>query len=89
MSSSEDNAMGAVPDIDDDDLFGDDDNEAPAEARVLSDRELDSGDDEDGDERAAKADSEPMDYESGRENRILDSTIWRHPIPKPIDGEVS
>jgi RNA polymerase-associated protein LEO1 len=74
----------------DDDLFGSEDqSDAPAErVRELSDRELDSGDDEDRDDRAPpKPEAEEIDY-GGRDARILDSTVWRHLLPKPSDGEV-
>lgn len=71
-----------------DDLFGGSEDEE--QVRELSDRELDSGDDEDRDDRAApKADAEEMDYDTMRDARILDSTVWRHPVPNPADGEVS
>lgn len=70
------------------DLFGGDDDDVPAEkTRELSDRELDSGDDEDRNDRAPQ--EEEVDFESGRDARVLESTIWRHPLPKPVDGEVS
>lgn len=87
-SDSEDDVMDAVVDDGDDDLFGDDD-EAPADkARELSDRELDSGDDEDRRDRAPRAD-EDVDINESREARIMETTLWRHPVPKPADGEVS
>jgi RNA polymerase-associated protein LEO1 len=71
----------------DDDLFGSEDG-SEEKVRELSDRELDSGDDEDRNDRAPpKADAEEMDYDT-RDARILDSTVWRHPLPKPADGEV-
>ena len=72
------------------DLFGSD-SEAGAvkKVRELSDRELDSGDDEDRDDRAPQeAEDEEIDYDSGRDARVLDATVWRHPLPKPADGEV-
>ena len=72
-----------------DDLFGSEDGSAE-HVREFSDRELDSGDDEDRIERtASKADAEEMDYDTMRDARILDSTIWRHPLPTPVKGEVS
>jgi RNA polymerase-associated protein LEO1 len=89
MSSDEDDVMDTVADGEED-LFGgdDDDNDTPAEkTRELSDRELDSGDDEDRNDRAPQ--EEEVDYEGGRDARVLESTIWRHPLPKPMDGEVS
>lgn len=70
-----------------DDLFGGG-SEDGENVRELSDRDLDSGDDEDRNDRAPKADAEEMDYDT-RDARVLDSTVWRHPVPKPADGEVS
>lgn len=82
-SDSEDDVMNAEGD---DDLFGDEEGE---KVRELSDRELDSGDDEERNDRAPpRADAEEMDYDT-RDARILDSTVWRHPVPTPADGEVS
>jgi hypothetical protein len=74
-----------------DDLFGSGSEDGAVETKVreLSDRELDSGDDEDRDDRAPEnADAEEVDYDSGRDARVLDSTVWRHPLPKPFDEEV-
>lgn len=86
-SASEDDVMDNAGEGDDD-LFGSEDGSAE-KVRELSDRELDSGDDEDRNERAPpKAEAEEMDYDT-RDARILDSTVWRHPLPKPADGEVS
>jgi len=79
--------LDAAPD---DDLFGSDDGEEETRVRELSDRELDSGDDEGRSDRAPKkADAEEVDYDTGREARVLDSDIQRHALPKPIGGEVS
>ena len=72
-----------------DDLFGDesgDEVEQPTKTRELSDQELDSGDDEGRSDR--EPEKEDVDYVSGRDARVLDQTIWRHPLPKPADGEV-
>jgi len=72
-----------------DDLFGDesgDEVEQPTKVRELSDQELDSGDDEGRSDR--EPEREEIDYISGRDARVLDQTIWRHPLPKPADGEV-
>ncbi|KAG4442751.1 hypothetical protein IFR05_001768 [Cadophora sp. M221] len=86
-SESEDDVMDAGVDADDD-LFGDDD-EAPADnVRELSDRELDSGDDEDRRDRAPRAD-EDGDAGDSREAQVLETTLWRHPVPKPADGELN
>ncbi|KAL2067311.1 hypothetical protein VTL71DRAFT_1735 [Oculimacula yallundae] len=87
-SESEDDIIDPVVDDGDDDLFGDDD-EAPADnVRELSDRELDSGDDEDRRDRAPRAD-EDADIGDTREARVLETTLWRHPVPKPADGQLN
>ena len=88
-SSEEDDIMDNADDLQGD-LFGGSDDEAPVEkTRELSDDELDSGDDEDRNDRAAdKGDNEDIDYETGREANIQDYTVYRHPLPKPVDGEV-
>lgn len=79
--------MANAPD-EDEDLFGDDE-EVPAEKiRELSDRELDSGDDVDRNDRAPKDDVEIYD-DSGRDARVLEQTIFGHPVPKPANGEVT
>jgi hypothetical protein len=88
-SSEEDDMMDNMGDLEDD-LFGDDDDEEPPEkVRELSDRELDSGDDEDRNDRAAREEAEEVDYGDGRDVQIQESIVWRHPVPKPVDGEVS
>jgi RNA polymerase-associated protein LEO1 len=91
-SSEEDDVMDNAADLEDDledDLFGDDDEEEPIEkVRELSDRELDSGDDEERNDRAPRDDAEEIDYGNGRDVQIQESTVWRHAVPKPVDGEV-
>lgn len=85
-STSEDDVMDTAGDADDD-LFGSE--EGGEKVRELSDRELDSGDDQDRYDRApAKPDSEDIEYASNRDTRVLASTLWRHPLPNPADGEV-
>jgi RNA polymerase-associated protein LEO1 len=84
-SSSEDDPMDPAEDVEDD-LFGDEDDGPTIKAQELSDRELDSGDDEDRGDRVHRA--AEVDDDSGRDARIMESTIWRHPLPKPFDGEV-
>jgi RNA polymerase-associated protein LEO1 len=87
-SASEDDVMDAAEDSNDD-LFGEEDEVAPERVRELSDRELDSGDDEGRYDRAeGKLEAEEVDSDSGRFARIQETTIWRHPLPKPVDGEV-
>jgi len=87
-SASEDDVMDTAGGLEDD-LFGSDDGDGETKIRELSDRELDSGDDEGRSDRAPEKETEEIDYESGRDARVLDQTIWRHPVPKPIGGEVS
>lgn len=85
-SASEDDIMDIAGDVVDD-LFGSED--GGEKVRELSDRELDSGDDEDRDDRApAKPDHDDIEYNSDRDTRVLASTVWRHPLPNPADGEV-
>jgi RNA polymerase-associated protein LEO1 len=73
----------------DDELFGDEDAKSEQERR-LSDRELDSGDDEDRDDRAPDhldeeaAQTSPND----RDARIMDLAFPRQSIPNSTDGEV-
>jgi RNA polymerase-associated protein LEO1 len=91
-SSEEDDVMDNAADLEDD-LFGDDDDdgdddELVEKTRELSDRELDSGDDEERNDRAPRDDPEEIDYEGGREAQVQESTVWRHPVPKPVDGKV-
>ena len=71
-----------------DDLFGDDDEEPTENVRELSDRDLDSGDDEDRDDRGPRNEPEEIEYGGEKEVRIQESTVYRHPVPKPQDGEV-
>jgi RNA polymerase-associated protein LEO1 len=72
-----------------DDLFGDEDDAQSEQERALSDRELDSGDDEDRNDRAP----EPMDdfgQQIGthdREARIMDADFARQAVPKPTNGQ--
>jgi hypothetical protein len=82
MAPSEDEAMTPLSDGEDD-LFGDDEPEV-ANVRELSDRELDSGDDEDRDDRERKADEEDQ-YE--REAQIQEIRLMRHGLPNPVDEE--
>lgn len=73
--------------IEEDDLFGDDDGEVQP-VRQLSDEELDSGDDEDRNDRTQNDD---MDVDTGptRAARIMDVELGRQTVPLPADGEVS
>ncbi|KAF4637427.1 hypothetical protein G7Y89_g648 [Cudoniella acicularis] len=87
MSSSEDDVMNAEPDVEDD-LFGDEEEAAIENPRELSDEELDSGDDENRYDRAQKTgDAEENQAGGSQELRISENTIWRHPLPKPVDEE--
>ncbi|RFU36038.1 hypothetical protein B7463_g351, partial [Scytalidium lignicola] len=85
-SESEDDVVNSISEVEDD-LFGDDDDAGQTKTRELSDQELDSGDDEGRYDRAADRDGEQDDEGSLRDARILESTLWRHPLPKPSDGE--
>lgn len=76
---------------DEDDLFGDEDEVQSEQERALSDRELDSGDDEDRNDRAADR-MDDMGQQIGtqdREARILDADFPRQAVPTPKDGEAS
>ncbi|EKD15890.1 uncharacterized protein L3040_003253 [Drepanopeziza brunnea f. sp. 'multigermtubi'] len=85
MSSvSEDDIVDAVVESDGD-LFGDDDDMPAEKIRELSDRELDSGDDEDRRDRAPRA--EGVDPGNSKEVQVLEQLLPRHPVPKPADGE--
>ncbi|TAQ88525.1 hypothetical protein B7494_g3138 [Chlorociboria aeruginascens] len=83
-SSSEDDLIDNDAEAEDD-LFGDDDKGDEDQARELSDRELDSGDDEDRRDKVRNT-KKPED-DAGMDARILEATLYRHPIPKPVDGE--
>ncbi|KAH8808289.1 Leo1-like protein-domain-containing protein [Xylogone sp. PMI_703] len=85
-SDSEDDVMNSASEVEDD-LFGDDDDAGEqTKTRELSDQELDSGDDEGRYDRVADRNGD-QDEGSLREARIMESTLWRHPLPKPSDGE--
>jgi hypothetical protein len=85
MSTSEEDALDAASGLEGD-LFGSDDEE-PAKVRELSDQELDSGDDEGRDDRAHQVEAEDQDGDN-LDAHIMETTVWRHPLPKPVDGEV-
>lgn len=72
--------------MDEDDLFGDDEEAGTPAARELSDRELDSGDDEGRDDRVSRDDQVLPEQ---REARLMDVYVVPHPIPTPTDGDVS
>ena len=72
--------------VDEDNLFGDEDEAGTPPARVLSDRELDSGDDEDREDRIRQDEEIGPDQ---REARVMETDVVPHPIPNPSDGEVS
>ena len=87
MSASEDDVLNPSTGLEDD-LFGSDDDDAPAEKpRYLSDEELDSGDDEGRRDRAQSEDAAEEDGNDSRVRRILEASIARHTLPKPIDGQ--
>ena len=72
---------------DDGDLFGDDGDNISEPERALSDRELDSGDDEGRNDRRREGteDQEPVETYAAR---FTSKLIARHPFPQSIDGEV-
>ncbi|TVY78369.1 RNA polymerase-associated protein LEO1 [Lachnellula suecica] len=90
MASSEDDVVNSEPELEDD-LFGDDDGEgdepAAPKPRELSDEELDSGDDEGRADRAEKDEGGYKAQYDKEQLRIEEKTLWRHPLPKPLDGE--
>ncbi|KAF1968667.1 hypothetical protein BU23DRAFT_583176 [Bimuria novae-zelandiae CBS 107.79] len=71
----------------DDDLFGDDDDaDQPPAQRKLDDEELDSGDDENRNDRALQ---DTSDVETQNQNFTFeDAEIARHAVPEPSDGEL-
>ncbi|CAG8950686.1 hypothetical protein HYFRA_00002896 [Hymenoscyphus fraxineus] len=91
MASSDEDVMNSDPDMGDD-LFGDEEeDEAPKvqKPRQLSDDELDSGDDEGRQDRRAQR---PMSEDAEQENENVEAriqTVWRHPLPKPLDEELN
>ncbi len=87
MASSEDDDLVESIDGGGDDLFGSDAEDTPAEKeRELSDRELDSADDEDRNGKALEAEDE--ETEPSHVVKVVDLDIWKHNLPKPSDGEV-
>ncbi|KAH0551450.1 hypothetical protein GP486_007335 [Trichoglossum hirsutum] len=70
----------------DDDGDRDDAGETPPRHRSLDDSELDSGDDEDRRDRAARVDGEVEQEEESA--TIQDVQLGRHPVPEGSDGEV-
>lgn len=92
MASSEDDVLNSEPDLEDD-LFGDEDvDEEPKaqKSRQLSDDELDSGDDEDRQDRRPRQKSIHTELEGATEDvEVMGQIVYRHPLPKPSDDEVS
>ncbi|KAK4891650.1 hypothetical protein LTR27_009821 [Elasticomyces elasticus] len=80
----------AVSGIEDEDLFGDED-EVEQPKRQLSDADLDSGDDADRTDRvadeAATRQQQEIEYET-QERITMSMSMARHPIPEPSDGEM-
>jgi len=75
--------------IADDDLFGSDDEVADNKVRQLSDKELDSGDDEGRNDRARPRSLSREGEDDPEKNAvILDAIVARHLVPKPLDEEV-
>lgn len=73
---------------DEGDLFGDDGDNASEPERALSDRELDSGDDEGRNDRRrdGSMEQEPVETYAAR---FTSKLIARHPFPQSSDGEVT
>ncbi|TVY50135.1 RNA polymerase-associated protein [Lachnellula occidentalis] len=87
MASSDEEPINTDPELEDD-LFGDDEDEPAVEKpRELSDEELDSGDDENREDRAQKDEARYKASDDQEQLRIEEKTLWRHPLPKPLDGE--
>jgi RNA polymerase-associated protein LEO1 len=88
--SSEDDVLNSEPELGEDDLFGDEADEEPKadEVRELDDEELDSGDDENRDDRRQKRQEDLINEGATHDLRVLEQTVSRHPLPKPVDGEV-
>lgn len=72
-----------------DDLFGDEEEEAGQKVRELDDEELDSGDDEKRSDRAPKSEDDENKPLIETETAFVEKTIARHQIPKPSDGELN
>lgn len=91
MSDSED----PIDPVDEggDDLFGDEDegSQAPASPRerVLDDDDLASDPDEDRDARRRDYDDDRQAEHDVKQHIVVDTTAYRHPVPKPTDGSVS
>lgn len=76
--------------IEEDDLFGGDEDAQSEPERELSDRDLDSGDDEERGSRAGDG-MQGLEQQVGmhdREANVLNATIPRHAVPQPTNGEV-
>lgn len=84
MSDAEDSI------VEEGDLFGDEQEEQPE--RELSDKELDSGDDEGRDDRAGghmEVDANEDDFTQVRSAQILEIELGRQTVPITPDGQVS
>lgn len=79
--------MNTEPDLEED-LFGDEEDEVAEKPRELSDEELDSGDDE-GREDRTKDEGGYKAVLDKEELRVEEKVLYRHPLPKPLDGEVN
>lgn len=92
MASSEDDVLNSEPDLEDD-LFGDEDADEEPKAqklRQLSDDELDSGDDEERQDRRPHQKSIYTELEEATEDvGVMEQIVYRHPLPKPSDDEVN
>lgn len=88
-SESEDSPIQSPAELEEDDLFGDEDGDLPEpkEVRELSDQELDSGDDEERHDRA-RSTALDEDAENSRSAVIADARLIRHPIPNSMGKDV-
>ncbi|KAK5702340.1 hypothetical protein LTR17_022414 [Elasticomyces elasticus] len=78
----------AVLGIEDEDLFGDEEEEVEQPKRQLSDADLDSGDDADRTDRiAAEPATQEIEYET-HELNTMSMSMARQPVPEPSDGEM-
>ena len=88
MASSEEELIDNTG-ITDDDLFGSDDEIADTQVRELSDRELDSGGNEDRNDRTrARSHSGEVEDDPEKDSVVLGAKVARNLVPKPLDGEV-
>lgn len=89
----QDEQQDGEEDVGGDDLFGEDEDEAPVEEektvrRQLDDEELDSGDDMERRDRVEEAQPSQEQEMESQERTMMDVEMARQPGPEPSDGEV-